>query len=146
MYSSYSQRGRGRGYSSSTTRTPSNKSSTTTPSLTDRHFDEGLKPTPIKTISVPVLDSTDKPVKIKNVEYIGSYNWVKDSSSKPTILVPGMYLGYIYRTTLNYRIPTVQVLRPFGKTKLLHIKSPLTRVECSLIRMVIGWAPIVYYH
>ncbi|KAF5334176.1 hypothetical protein D9758_014825 [Tetrapyrgos nigripes] len=81
MSSYYQRRGR-RPFGTPPSRAPG-------PSVPERDFSEGLKTTLVKTLSVPqVTDQEDKPVTIKDVDYIGSYNWVKGSGG-PTIIVPG---------------------------------------------------------
>ncbi|KZT12263.1 uncharacterized protein LAESUDRAFT_809076 [Laetiporus sulphureus 93-53] len=52
----------------------------------DRELDDGLEKKPIKTLSKPT-DSSGKDIVIKQLEYLGSYNWTNET--KPTILVPG---------------------------------------------------------
>lgn len=56
----------------------------------DRDLMEGLRSVAIRTLSKPQVDvHTGNAVKPENVKYIGSYNWVEEST--PTIIVPGMY-------------------------------------------------------
>ncbi|KAF9063294.1 hypothetical protein BDP27DRAFT_1335277 [Rhodocollybia butyracea] len=62
------------------------------PSLAENERDitEGLLPVPIQTFKIPRADTlvlTD-PVKIRDLQYLGSYNWI-GSKDQPTILVPG---------------------------------------------------------
>ncbi|KAK0201488.1 hypothetical protein DFS33DRAFT_990891 [Desarmillaria ectypa] len=67
-----------------------------TPLPPDKNIFEGLDTKCIEILSLPALDMTDAVVDINNVEYIGSYNWIKNPDSRsdvldpsPTILVPG---------------------------------------------------------
>jgi len=50
---------------------------------------DGLLSKPVQTISRPNVDPKAVDITITNLEYIGSYSWVKTSS--PTIVVPGIY-------------------------------------------------------
>ncbi|KAK0244586.1 hypothetical protein EDD85DRAFT_876195 [Armillaria nabsnona] len=66
------------------------------PLPSDKSIFEGLDTKCIQMLTVPSLDTTDVAIDIKDVEYIGSYNWIKDPNSasdvldpSPTILVPG---------------------------------------------------------
>lgn len=55
----------------------------------DRDILEGLLPSPLQTVAKP-SDSTDidrEGIKVKDLKYVGSYNWVE--SKQPTIIVPG---------------------------------------------------------
>ncbi|KZT00308.1 uncharacterized protein LAESUDRAFT_739677 [Laetiporus sulphureus 93-53] len=54
--------------------------------LPDRELDDGLERKPIKTLSKPT-DSSGKDIVIKQLKYLGSYNWTNET--KLTILVPG---------------------------------------------------------
>jgi hypothetical protein len=54
-----------------------------------RLVSDGLFSKPVQTIGRPDVDPEAVDISITNLEYIGSYNWVKTSS--PTILVPGIY-------------------------------------------------------
>ena len=53
----------------------------------DRNITDGLAPSAIQTIKKPVADPTDEEIKITDLSYIGSFNWVE--ASVPTIIVPG---------------------------------------------------------
>ncbi|KAF7300842.1 hypothetical protein MKEN_01310200 [Mycena kentingensis (nom. inval.)] len=55
----------------------------------DREILEGLEPTPIHSIPVPMLTPQENTadIVIRNLQSIGSYNWTNASS--PTIIVPG---------------------------------------------------------
>ncbi|KAI1783569.1 hypothetical protein LXA43DRAFT_1131139 [Ganoderma leucocontextum] len=54
----------------------------------DRDLMEGLRRQAVQTLSRPQVDTTTgNPVKPENVKYLGSYNWVEEST--PTIIVPG---------------------------------------------------------
>lgn len=58
----------------------------------DRDITDGLLPVPSQTLKVPkgkTLPPGD--VKVENLQYIGSYNWVKGSEANPTMIVPGMF-------------------------------------------------------
>ena len=67
-------------------------------------------------LTVPSLDTTDAVVDMKDVEYIGSYNWIKDPNStsdvqdpSPTILVPGKIGSMLRQNIAHYlihRLPT----------------------------------------
>jgi hypothetical protein len=48
---------------------------------------EGLRTEPLSTISKPADESNGKDIVIKDLTYLGSYNWV--DAKQPTILVPG---------------------------------------------------------
>jgi len=50
---------------------------------------DGLVTVPIQTIAKPTTSSIDSEIRVKNADYIGSYNWVE--ASTPTIMVPGQY-------------------------------------------------------
>jgi len=54
-----------------------------------RLVSDGLLSKPVQTIGRPDVDPEAVGISITNLEYIGSYNWVKTSS--PTIVVPGIY-------------------------------------------------------
>ncbi|KAA1472279.1 hypothetical protein DENSPDRAFT_820992 [Dentipellis sp. KUC8613] len=54
----------------------------------DRSILDGLTvPTPIKILSVPDIEHCAASIGIKNMQYIGSYNWTNDE--EPTIVIPG---------------------------------------------------------
>lgn len=59
----------------------------------DRDITDGLLPVPSQTLRVP-KDKTLPPddVKVENLQYLGSYNWVKGSEDHPTMIVPGTFL------------------------------------------------------
>ncbi|KAJ6476110.1 hypothetical protein C8R45DRAFT_873376, partial [Mycena sanguinolenta] len=81
MYAPYASK-RGRGSSRFSNSAPS------APLSSDRDIIEGLRPTPLQTISIPAISTAAKePVAISGLESIGSYNWMNASS--PTIMVPG---------------------------------------------------------
>ena len=48
---------------------------------------EGLRTESISTISRPADESNGKDIVIKDLTYLGSYNWV--DAKQPTIIVPG---------------------------------------------------------
>jgi hypothetical protein len=50
---------------------------------------EGLVPSPIRSVARPrtSADTDENEIRVKDLEYIGSYNWVE--AQKPTIIVPG---------------------------------------------------------
>jgi len=54
----------------------------------DRDYFEGLIEDPLQTIDIPTRDQ-DERVRISDCTFIGSYNWVKEDTGTPTILVPG---------------------------------------------------------
>ncbi|RDB14674.1 hypothetical protein Hypma_016260 [Hypsizygus marmoreus] len=84
--SGYSYRGRNpRGYSSYTQ--GYSKTSPTSNLPPDRDILQGLAKSPLQTVARPPTPSTDKEIKITNLHYAGSYNWVEKPS--PTIIVPG---------------------------------------------------------
>lgn len=56
----------------------------------DRDILEGLNISALSTLKKPSQASTGKEIKIKNQEYIGSYNWTSAPEGQPTIIVPGM--------------------------------------------------------
>jgi hypothetical protein len=55
-----------------------------------KDFLEGLIDKPLETIDTPDIDPKQEDVLISGYSYIGSYNWVKEDSGTPAILVPGM--------------------------------------------------------
>ncbi|KAK0199528.1 hypothetical protein DFS33DRAFT_1268355 [Desarmillaria ectypa] len=86
-----------------------------------RDITDGLTENPISTLTVPAED--EEVVAIKDVRYIGSYNWVDDPS--PTILVPGSPRiwrnkptpftvpadsGYQFCDQNGYRLPSTPLL------------------------------------
>jgi hypothetical protein len=56
----------------------------------DRDYLDGLVQVPLQTIDVPSVDPKQEDARISDSTYIGSYNWVKEDTGTPTILVPGM--------------------------------------------------------
>ncbi|TCD66859.1 hypothetical protein EIP91_000813 [Steccherinum ochraceum] len=72
----------------------------TTDLPSDRNLKAGLKSTALKTLSRPATTSTvasTAPLQLKNVAYIGSYNWT--GADKPTIIVPGAPREWVGRST-----------------------------------------------
>jgi hypothetical protein len=55
----------------------------------DRGIMDGLIPDVLQTISKPSIPLNEPEVKIRNEEYIGSFDWV--DAQTPTIVVPGQY-------------------------------------------------------
>ncbi|KAE9396977.1 hypothetical protein BT96DRAFT_823934 [Gymnopus androsaceus JB14] len=56
----------------------------------DRNIMDGLLPVPSQRLKVPVNSTLpDGSVKIENLQYIASYNWIKGPGDQPTIIVPG---------------------------------------------------------
>ncbi|KAJ7592609.1 hypothetical protein C8J56DRAFT_822509 [Mycena floridula] len=96
-----SHRGRG-GYASRTSR-PFGSTAPTGNLPSDRNLNEGLKPTSLRTLSVPSISETDKKVDITDLKYLGSYNWVKDRNT-PTIIVPGSPAEWQDKST-PYQVP-----------------------------------------
>ena len=69
-------------------RTRASFSVPSTPKLpADRDILDGLLPSPIQTVTKPSASADDDEVKVNDLKYIGSYNWVE--AQKPTIIVPG---------------------------------------------------------
>lgn len=66
----------------------------------DRDYLEGLIDKPLQIIDVPKNDPTHENIRISNCSYIGSYNWVREDSGTPAILVPGMFAQLVYRFLL----------------------------------------------
>lgn len=69
--------------------------------IPDRDIKEGLSEN-----SLPRLDKPTpfpKDIYIKDLEYVGSYNWVE--AIKPTIIIPGMYTND--DTTMHFVIVRV---------------------------------------
>ncbi|KAJ7149223.1 hypothetical protein C8R43DRAFT_1007511 [Mycena crocata] len=91
-----SSRGRGRGSSRFSNSAPS------TPLPPDRDIMEGLRPTPLKNLTVPTITSSAKNVAATDLESIGSYNWTKATS--PTIIVPGSPPEWQNKAT-PYQVP-----------------------------------------
>ena len=54
-----------------------------------RGYFEGLIDKPPQTIDIPDNDEKEEDIHISECSYIGSYNWIKEDSGTPTILVPG---------------------------------------------------------
>jgi hypothetical protein len=52
---------------------------------------DGLLSKPVQTIGRPDIEPEAVDISITNLEYIGSYNWVKTPFNFPTIVVPGIY-------------------------------------------------------
>jgi hypothetical protein len=48
---------------------------------------QGLFSTPLQTIAKLAANASDKEVEIKDLQYVGSYNWTDNID--PTIIVPG---------------------------------------------------------
>ncbi|KIY73430.1 hypothetical protein CYLTODRAFT_387077 [Cylindrobasidium torrendii FP15055 ss-10] len=77
------------------------------PTPLDRDFMEGLRPDSIETIDPPTksTDYSDEGLTIKDVEYLGSYQWLKEATPEaPVILVPGAPPEWIDRPT-PFKIP-----------------------------------------
>jgi len=53
----------------------------------DREILDGLLPSTIQTIGKPLAMTDADEIALRDLKYIGSYNWVE--SEKPTIIVPG---------------------------------------------------------
>lgn len=88
-YTSLRGRGRGRARGSFGAQTSYHHSP---PLPGDRRILDGLSSTPLQTISIASPQTSDKEVKITDLKYIGSYNWLDKPS--PTIIVPGMDLPF----------------------------------------------------
>lgn len=106
-YSHYNRSSNNAGYqggASRGTRKPSYSTPTNTVSLPpDRDLMEGLPSIAIRTISKPQVDvSVGNAVKPEDVKYVGSYNWVEEST--PTIIVPGSPPEWRERP-FPYRVP-----------------------------------------
>lgn len=56
----------------------------------DRDIFEGLSDAPLCTLEKPGHGEAGKEIKIEDLEYIGSYNWITAPDGQPTIIVPGM--------------------------------------------------------
>lgn len=65
----------------------------------DRDILDGLNETPLSILEKPSQNSTEEDIKIRNLQYIGSYNWVNAADGQPTIIVPGKRKDSIIRTT-----------------------------------------------
>ena len=77
-------------------RTPNSRARTAAPLISslsnlpaERDMFEGLVPSPIRSVARPrtSADTDENEIRVKDLEYIGSYNWVE--AQKPTIIVPG---------------------------------------------------------
>ena len=55
----------------------------------DRDYFEGLIEDPLQTIDIPAYDPDQQVVRVSDCTFVGSYNWVKEDTGTPTILVPG---------------------------------------------------------
>lgn len=54
----------------------------------ERSLTEGLHPIPVKTLARPTSQQiSNNVVAVKNLEYIGSFNWT--NATKPTVIIPG---------------------------------------------------------
>ncbi|EPQ54880.1 hypothetical protein GLOTRDRAFT_77669 [Gloeophyllum trabeum ATCC 11539] len=60
---------------------------TSAPTTPRRDYHEGLEATAVKVFSKPSAESFKEKIKIENLQYLASYNWVE--AAKPTIIVPG---------------------------------------------------------
>lgn len=78
---------RGRGRPPSTTYAPRKDGSTTQELPPDRDILGGLHPKPLKTVQRQSAKPSDEEVKIRDMEYIGSYSWT--GCETPTVIVPG---------------------------------------------------------
>ncbi|KDQ49911.1 hypothetical protein JAAARDRAFT_74462 [Jaapia argillacea MUCL 33604] len=91
-----------------------------------RSLNEGLAETPVCLMEVPSIETDAPAVKVTQLEYIGSYNWV--DSSQPTIIVPGSPphwknigppftvahdQGVVYRDQNGFRMPQQTLLPLF---------------------------------
>jgi hypothetical protein len=65
-----------------------------------RDYLEGLIDKPLQTIDAPEVDPKEENVHISDYSYIGSYNWVKEDSGTPAILVPGMFFTFHTRSSM----------------------------------------------
>lgn len=65
----------------------------------DRNILEGLSAEPTRSITKPEVDIDDDDIRIKNLKFVGSYNWI--DSRKPTIIVPGELAALFSRDAIN---------------------------------------------
>ncbi|KIK69991.1 hypothetical protein GYMLUDRAFT_150751 [Collybiopsis luxurians FD-317 M1] len=78
---------------------------------TDRDIMEGLLPVPIQRLKVPRTEAAFSGlVKIGNLQYIGSYNWMKNPDNQPTIVVPGSPPEW-QNVATPYNVPADQGVR-----------------------------------
>lgn len=72
----------------------------------DRDILEGLLPSPVQTIEKPAACADADEIRVRDLKYIGSYNWVE--SQKPTIIVPGkdVFIRRSDNLTIFTRIPS----------------------------------------
>ncbi|ESK83892.1 geranylgeranyl pyrophosphate synthetase [Moniliophthora roreri MCA 2997] len=86
---SFYQRGRGRGQPNYSNRGPATPPS----NIPVRELTEGLHPAPFRVLHVPARVQTGAAsgddVEFKNVQYVGSYNWIEGTGTGSTIIVPG---------------------------------------------------------
>lgn len=119
-------RGRGRGRGSFS------NSSWSSPSLpSDRNILEGLNVPILESLPIPADNLSDKGLLIDDVEYIGSYNWMKTSTPQsPFILVPGRRSRYFFDPRSILSSINQDHLR-FGPKNRFPSKSMLTKVQSS---------------
>lgn len=115
-----------------------------------RDITDGLTGSPISTLTVPAAD--EGVVAIKDVQYIGSYNWTDNSS--PTILVPGSPRiwrnkptpftvpedsGYQFCDQNGYRLPNAPLLPVLVAVDSVASRSdiPSTKIEWPSVDFVI---------
>ena len=94
---------RSRGRGGSYTRSPREFALTagSGPLPDDRKLSEGLIPQPLKTIPIP--PPIAEQVSIKDLQFLGSYNWIADETI-PTIIVPGSPAEWQNKPT-PYQVP-----------------------------------------
>jgi hypothetical protein len=114
------------------------------PSLpADRDILEGLLPLHVSIVAKPSASANadEKKIKVQDLKYIGSYNWVE--SQKPTIIVPGK-IARDSPMVLPSHLPRQDHLQN-GVTRQLHIKLTLILAWYSLIRMAFGHPMPFFY-
>ena len=76
---------------------------------------EGLVNEPLTIIDTPDDDPKQEDVQISKCSYIGSYNWVREDSGTPAILVPGTSLCLLgYHLIRKFRFATTLAKSPIA--------------------------------
>lgn len=114
---------------------------TYTPALSslppERSLIEGLNPNPVKTLARPTpQEVSDKVVAVRNLNYIGSFNWT--NATKPTVIIPGsLYPACSSCAFTNYLTPT-QGAPGYGATGRSHtVCGPTLASDSSTRRAIV---------
>ncbi|PPQ72852.1 hypothetical protein CVT24_001180 [Panaeolus cyanescens] len=118
--------------------------------FTPRDIMEGLDNTIVKTFTVPKYDRDcdQEDIKIQQLAYIGSYNWVNAPLNQPTVIVPGSPPHWQNRS-LPYTIPPDMGMHfvdqngyRMGRTVLLPLISAVNKVQESKSAEPFDWASV----